>query len=341
MASSTNSNFAQSSFLQRAKEDTLIADVYAGATETISSYAETIKNAASSISNEISNIFKESSTVKDIMRSIDFNKPYFGLGVDDAAKALQGLGLDKGTIDSLRSLYGDHSFSNITSVLAGMTGISIIGEAGKIYSYVKDTNLKDINSLVGLVNKLTGSNFQLDGISSIMESVSFVIDIADKWGLTDLASAIVEKYKDNDNFKQTLINQLEVYVATANLTMINICFDKGGISSSAARVRCPIAEKMILGAYTIPSNVKLSNYAEEGRRLINTIKRFANPFPDAEIAIRNGQPYVGKDLDAFNLTSSQALTVLAYANSEYLPYAMIARNYRADDMYANTINLYK
>lgn len=340
MTSSPNSNYAQSGFLQRSKTDTMVADAYAGAKEAITSYGQTITTAIESISNEVSALFKEASTVKNFIDSLDFNKPFFGLKIEDATKALQGLGLDKGMIDALKNIYDDPKLSNITSVLAGVTGVKVLNDLGDVFAYVEGADLKNLNSLIEITNKLTGLSIGLDGIGSTFETVAFVIDMADKWGLTNLANKIMEKYKDDPKFKQVLSNQLEIYVSTANLTMINNCLNNG-ISPTDARIRCPTAEKMILGAYTIPSNVKLSGYADEGKRLIDTIKRFANAFPKVQVAVSNGQPYIEYDLELFNTTSTQALTVLAASGSEYLPLAMVGRSYQSSDLYANTCSLYK
>lgn len=340
MSSSPNSNYAQSVFLQRSKEDTIVADAYGGAKEALSSYSETISATLGSISNEIGKYFKKSSNVKDIAKSVDLDKPLLGLKIEDATKALQGLGVDKGMIDALKNVYNDPNLSNVTSVLAGVTGIKVIGDLGDLYTQVENADLKRINSLLEISRKLTGIDIGIDSVNSMLESVAFVIDVADKWGLTDIAGKIMEKYKDNPRFKQVLSNQLEVYVATANLSMINHCLDNG-ISPSDARVRCPYAEKMILGAYTIPSNVTLSGYADEGKRLIDTIKRFANAFPKIQVAVSNDQPYYDYDLELFNTTSSQALTVLAASNSIYLPLAMVGRSYRSEDLYSTTCNLYR
>lgn len=338
----TNTNMAQSTFLQRSKIETVVADAYEGTKAAVTDYVSTIKTDIESISGEVSAFFKESSNVKKILQSIDFNKPLFGLKIDDAIKALQGLGISKHLIDSLRSVYNDHSFANITSILAGATGVKIFSEAGELYAKVKDiVEYKNLNSFLDLVKEYLGTDFGIDGLGESMETLSFVIDMADKWGLTDIAKKLMEKNKNNPRFKQTLTEQLEVYVSTANLTMINMCLDAGGISPSSARVRCPEAEKMILGAYTIPSNTPLSEYANEGNRLISTIERFANAFPSVQVGIENGQPHSNVDLTTFSLVSNPAVTVLSAANSKYLPCALIGKSYPTSDIFAITTSMYK
>jgi hypothetical protein len=333
-------DFIQSTFIQRDKKDTIIADVYEGTKEAISAYSDAISKNFTSISNEVTSLFKEASNVKQFLKSIDFNKPLFGLKVDDAINALKGLGIDKGTIDTLKSLYDDHSLSNITSVLAGMTGVSIIGEIGDFYADVKDMNIKNLSDFIDLTNKLTGLGLKIDGLGNLSETLGFVIDMADKWGLTIIADKIIEKYKNDPKFKETMVNQLEVYVVTGNLTMINICLN-AGISPSDARIRCPNAENQILRGYSIPSNIELHQYKDEGIKLIDTINRFANAFTKVQVAHVNGSPYMSDNLNLLNNTSRDSLTVLNSCNSPiYLP-ALIASGYPEVDMYGGSVGLYK